>query len=194
MKILEARARRESKWREEDSWYIQHIFPWLGSTGCCQEASTALQQTQGHCHLPSVKPTAAQVVPLLPDHQASSRVRLKGIFPQNKILRPLLLRCLAEHCCHVFMAIAACRRWDPKKRQLGGCSVFVAQIGWGFVIQHLTGQCLLSSACNCPRESTALLSPPLASAATHPSHQWLGFGGICLQMRTRLENGLARIR
>lgn len=80
--------------------------------------SPALQQAQGHCLLPAVKPTAAQVVTLLPDHQASCRVCLKGIFPRNKILRPLFLGCLAEHRCHVFMAIAACGRQDPKRRWL----------------------------------------------------------------------------
>lgn len=148
----------------------------------------------GHCHPPARKPPATHVVTLLPDHQASPRVCLKGIFPRHKILRPLFLGCLAEQCCHVFMAIAACRRWDPEQRRLWGCYRSVAQVGWGFISQHLTGQCVLSSACSCPIESTALRSPLLASAATHPSHQWLGFGGICLQMGTRLENGLAGIR
>lgn len=82
------------------------------------QGPTSPTANSGHCHLPAVKPTAAQVATLLLDHQASSRVCLKGIFARNKMLRPLFLGCLAEHCCHVFMAIAAGRRWDPKWGQL----------------------------------------------------------------------------
>lgn len=43
-------------------------------------------------------------------------------------------------------------------------------------------------------QKAPLCFPLLAPAPAHPSHQWLGFGGICLQMGTRLENGLAGIR
>lgn len=67
---------------------------------------------------PATKFKAAQVVTLPLDHQASSVVCLKGIFPRNKTLRPLFLGCLAARCCHVFMARAACGRWGPKWRQL----------------------------------------------------------------------------
>lgn len=84
---------------------IQSIFPWLG-------LASPMSPTL------AVKFKAAQVVPLLLDHQASSAVCSKGIFPPNKTLRPLFLGCLAVHCCHVFMARTACGRWDPKRRQL----------------------------------------------------------------------------
>lgn len=66
--------------------------------------------------MPAMKFKAAQVVTLLLDHQDGSEVRLKRLLPRNKTLRPLRLRSLAVYCCHVFMAVAACGRWDPKWR------------------------------------------------------------------------------
>lgn len=98
---------------------------WVASPAANSRAPPPSRQHQ-------TKYKADQVVTLPLDHQASYVVCLKGIFPRNKTLRSLSLGCLAARCCHVFMAIAACGRWDPKWRQLWGYKTFVAQTGVGF--------------------------------------------------------------
>lgn len=139
---LEAWARRESKRRKEESLCIQYSFSLAGKRRLPPRGQRSHRGThQPYSKLvgaaafqptPATKFKAAQVVTLLPDHRASSVVCLKGIFPRNKTLRPLFLGCLAARCCHVFMARAACGRWDPKWRQLWGCYTFVAQARVGF--------------------------------------------------------------